>query len=519
MAAIDEGIGGAFSYPGTPATEILETVQDAAPDIWAHWSANEKVAYEEALGMSYAGRRALVSMKHVGLNVAADPFMSSSLTGANGGLVLVVADDPGMHSSQNEQDSRFYADFARIPCLEPSNQQECYDFTRRAFELSERLKLPVMIRLVTRIAHSRAVVRRSPASTPAVLPKPDSDDWTLIPAHARVRFRHLLDLQSEIQAVSEGWPANEMRLTGPRGVMCTGTGYNYVREALGDDSSVSLLRLSMYPLPVETIRRFVAHCSDVLIFEEGYPFIERQLKGLLGLPGTTIRGKLDATLPPDGELNPSLAAQALGIPLPAPAAPMPVPGRPPQFCKGCPHSSTFHALIEATAEFESPMLFSDIGCYAMGMMPPFEAVHSCVDMGASIGMAHGASRAGAHPVICTIGDSTFAHSGMTPLLGAVLSDANMTVMVMDNATTAMTGAQESMATGEQLLEILRGLGVKHLQLFEPLPKHHAANVEAVRAAIAHQGLSVIVARRACIQIKPRKAAQQIPVQQEQTHAT
>ncbi|HTQ09553.1 MAG TPA: thiamine pyrophosphate-dependent enzyme [Fimbriimonadaceae bacterium] len=510
--AIDAGIGGAFAYAGTPATEIFETVEAFAPHVWARWSANEKVAYEEALGMSYAGKRALVSMKHVGLNVAADPFMSSALTGANGGIVLAIGDDPSMHSSQNEQDSRFYAEFAKIPILEPSTQQECYDMTRAGFEISEQFKLPVMLRLVTRLAHSRANVSAieseqspSPVESAAERPRPDTNDWTLVPAHARIRFHHLIELQPDLVAASDASPFNKLLLAGKRGVLCNSVAYNYVREALGPNPPDSILRIGQYPLPAGLIRSLVAHCDEILVIEEGYPFIEQRLTGLLGVPGKKIRGKLEGTLPVDGELAPDKVAEVLGVRHPHPIdGDSIVAGRPPQFCKGCPHAYTFSALADATAQFEHPILFSDIGCYALGLMPPYRAVHACVDMGASIGMAHGASRAGAHPVVCTIGDSTFGHSGMAGLLGAVRSDANITVMIMDNGTTAMTGTQDSMTTGETLIEILKGLGVKDLQVIEPLPKSHRDCVEAIRRAIDHQGLSVIVARRPCIHVKSKK---------------
>lgn len=514
--AIDAGIGGAFSYAGTPATEILETIQSATPTTWAMWSANEKVAYEEALGMSYAGKRALVAMKHVGLNVAMDPFMSSALTGAVGGLVLVVGDDPGMHSSQNEQDSRYLADFAKIPVFEPSNQQECYDMTREAFRMSEQLQTPIMIRLVTRLAHSRSQVTMRPDAererNQTRLPLPDPNDWALVPVNARRRYKRLLELQKVLNEESNRSPFQLMDLKGKQGVICVGTAYNYVREALSAPHDRSILRIGFYPLPSKLIREFLEHCDEVLVVEEGYPFIESHLTGLMGIPGKAIHGKLDGTLPMDGELLPEMIGAALGKPLPnhAPVDSI-MTARPPQFCKGCPHSSSMGALVDATSTYEHALLFSDIGCYALGIMPPYRAVHSAVDMGASIGMAHGASRAGAFPVLCTIGDSTFAHSGMTPLLGAVLSDANITVLILDNATTAMTGAQNSMATGEQLMKLLEGLGVKDVQVLDPLPKNHAANVEAIRRAIEHQGLSVIVARRPCIQIKPRKLAANLPV--------
>lgn len=514
FGAIDAGIAGAFAYAGTPATEIFETVQVAAPSLWARWSTNEKVAYEEALGMSYAGKRALVSMKHVGLNVAMDPYMSSALTGVVGGLVLVVGDDPGMHSSQDEQDSRVLAEFAKIPCFEPSNQQECYEMTRAAFELSEDMEIPVMVRLVTRLAHSRSqvVLRRDDQHLrrESRLPLPDPNDWTLVPTNARRRYKRLLALQQSLIRASEESQFNLLELRGKRGLICTGTGYNYVREAR--DTEDSILRIGQYPLPVGLIQKLVDHCDEVIVIEEGYPVIEGHLTGMFGVPGKSIRGKLDGTLPMDGELLPELVSTALGMagPKVRPVDPI-VTGRPPQYCKGCPHASSMNALIDASSHYKEPLLFSDIGCYALGIMPPYRSVHSAVDMGASIGMAHGASRAGAHPVLCTIGDSTFAHSGLTPLLGAVLSDANITVLILDNSTTAMTGAQDSMASGDQLLDLVRGLGVKDLQVIEPLPKHHATNVEAIRKAIEHEGLSVIVAQRPCIQIKPRKLTASIPV--------
>jgi len=514
--AIDAGIGGAFSYAGTPATEILETIKNVAPATWAMWSANEKVAYEEALGMSYVGKRALVAMKHVGLNVAMDPFMSSALTGAVGGLVLVVGDDPGMHSSQNEQDSRCLAEFAKIPVFEPSTQQECYDMTREAFRMSERLQTPIMIRLVTRLAHSRSQVTLRPDAerdrSQTRLPLPDPNDWALVPVNARRRYKRLLDLQSVLIEESDNCPFQLMELKGKQGILCVGTAYNYVREALGASSDRSILRIGFYPLPSKLIREFLHHCDEVLVVEEGHPFIESQLTGLMGIPGKTIHGKLDGTLPMDGELLPEMIGAVLGNPTPdhVPVDSI-MTARPPQFCKGCPHSSSMGALVDATSIYEDALLFSDIGCYTLGIMPPYRSVHSAVDMGASIGMAHGASRAGAFPVLCTIGDSTFAHSGMTPLLGAVLSDANITVLILDNAATAMTGAQDSMATGDQLMKLLEGLGVKDVPILDPIPKNHAANVETIRRAIEHQGLSVIVARRPCIHIKPRKLAANLPL--------
>ncbi len=512
LGAIHAGIGGAFAYPGTPSTEIFEYIQAArVPHISAMWSANEKVAYEEALGMSYAGKRAIVSMKHVGLNVAADPFINSALTGVNGGLVLVVADDPSMHSSQNEQDSRYLGDFARIPIIEPGNQQECYDLTRHAFELSERTGLPVMLRIVTRLAHSRSVVKvlDEPPEPPALKPLPPKENWVLIPANARRRWRQLLDLQPELLDIAQRSEINQLALAGRRGIITAGIAANYVREVLGEElAEWSLLKIGLYPIPASLVRELVDHCDEIFVIEEGYPFIESHLAGLLGVPGKTIRGKLNGALPLDGELSPDNIAPALGKPVAAHPAPQQVPGRPPMLCIGCPHRDTFAAMLEATRDQPEAILFSDIGCYTLGCLPPYEAVHSCVDMGASISMAHGAAQAGRHPVLCTIGDSTFTHSGMTGLIGAARADANMTVFVLDNATVAMTGGQQTMAAGEDLMRVIRGLGVSddHLHVMDPLAKYHEQNVELIRSEIAHRGLSVIVARRPCIQIKkPKKA--------------
>ncbi len=513
LAAIDAGIAGAFAYPGTPSTEIFEYVQAHAEeyDISALWSANEKVAYEEALGMSYAGKRALISMKHVGLNVAADPFINSALTGVGGGIVLVIADDPGMHSSQNEQDSRFYGDFAQLPILEPSDQQNAYDMTREAFDYSEEIGLPVMVRIVTRLAHSRAnIVRRlreDPDTKPQVTEPPDHDHWTLVPSNARRRFKHLLSMQATLLEHSEASPYNTLTLAGTRGFIASGIANNYVKETLdGRDHDLSSVSVGVYPLPVEQIRALVEHCDEVTIIEEGYPLIERRLNGLLGLKDTVIKGKLTGDIPLDGELTPTTVAAALGVPLEK--GPIDIiaglANRPPQLCKGCPHIDSFGALVESVTGYEDPFLFSDIGCYTLGVLPPFRAVHATVDMGASIAMAHGAARAGHHPVVCTIGDSTFGHSGMTPLLSAAQADAHMTVLVLDNATTAMTGAQDSLTAGDRLLDVLRGLGVaeEHLIVINPMKRHHDENVAILKREIEHPGLSVVVPVRACIHIKP-----------------
>ncbi|MBM3312323.1 MAG: indolepyruvate ferredoxin oxidoreductase [Candidatus Aminicenantes bacterium] len=515
LGAIHAGLGGAYSYPGTPASEVMEFLlaQAGRGGFRASWSVNEKTAFEEALGCSFAGRRALVSFKHVGLNVAADPFMSAALTGANGGLVVVAADDPGMHSSQNEQDSRFYAQFAQIPCFEPADHQAAYDQTREAFDLSERVGLPVMVRLVTRLAHSRAGVETRP-------PRPQSgrgpgarQAWTLLPTNARARFRRLLDLQAELIKGSEESPWNRLDLNPGNkslGVVASGIGANYVREnVVPGPGRPSLLELSAYPTPEELIRRLAAHCETLLIVEEGAPMIERAVRGIFGLPGRTVIGKLSGHLPLQGELTPESVRQALGLP----ALPrretmgLRLAARPPQLCAGCPHGDAFKALKEALADFPGGTVFSDIGCYTLGYYPPYGAIDTCVCMGASIGMARGAAEAGLFPSVAVIGDSTFGHSGITALLGAAAAGANMVAVILDNGTVAMTGTQPSFSTGERLLKVIEGVGVPpaHIRTITPLPKHHGENVRIFREELAHPGLSVVVAVRECLEETKKKA--------------
>ncbi len=510
LAAIDAAIRGAFSYPGTPATEIFECIQSHGDPnrVVARWSANEKVAYEEALGMSYLGQRCIVSMKHVGLNVAADPFMSSSLTGAVGGLVVAVADDPGMHSSQNEQDTRYYAEFARLPLFEPSTQQESYDMTRSAFELSEDLGVPVMIRLVTRLAHSRAAVTRKPADAPKARSKGKNSDWILLPPNARRRNRHMIGLQKVFQRRSETSPFNKLDLRGNIGIIAAGIAHNYVCEVIGNSSAYSVLKIGTYPTPTHMVRKLVEHCDDILVVEDGYPIVESRINGLLGVHGKMIRGRMTGALPPDGELNADLVRTALGIPAQAPRIISdPVPARPPVLCQGCPHCDSFQMIADAVKAMPGAHLFGDIGCYTLGVNPPYESLHTCVEMGASIGMALGAAKAGAHPVICTIGDSTFTHSGMPSLLAAAHEDANMTVVIMDNSGVAMTGGQEGFVTGEQFIRLLRGLGVDahHIVQIDPIPKDRNHNLELFRQEVEHKGLSVIIASRPCIHMKKRAA--------------
>ncbi len=514
QAAIDAGIRAAWAYPGTPSTEIFEHVERAKPkdrELFTQWSANEKTAYESALGTSYAGHRAIVSMKHVGLNVAADAFMNSAITGANGGLVVIVADDPGMHSSQNEQDSRYYSDFGRVPCLEPSTQQEAYDMTYRALALSEEIGLPVMIRMVTRLAHSRAPVipsqRLDQPSKPLVS---DKRRYTLLPVNARRHWRALIDRWSEVEQAVWDTGLNVLRLEGERlGIIASGVGYNYVMENLGQGEGLSVLKVGTYPVPLPLIQQLFDHCDEILVVEDGYPFMESNLKGWLDTAPRPVHGRLDGTLPRTGELNPTVLRQAMGLEtLPTASGRIDgLAGRPPALCQGCPHQESYLIINEIMGRYEGQgRVLSDIGCYTLGALPPYEAIDSCVDMGASITMALGAATSGVSPSFAVIGDSTFAHSGLTGLLDAVRANANMVVVIVDNAIVAMTGRQETALTGDRLRNAIIGLGVpeEHVRTVHVKPRKVDELRQAFEEEVAYEGLSVIIPTRPCIQIRKKK---------------
>ncbi|NOR12543.1 MAG: indolepyruvate ferredoxin oxidoreductase [Candidatus Aminicenantes bacterium] len=515
LGAIHAGLSGGYSYPGTPASEIMEYLiraSDGGKNYVASWSVNEKVAFEEALGVSYAGKRALVSMKHVGLNVAADPFMNAAITGANGGLVVVVADDPGMHSSQNEQDSRFYAQFGQIFCFEPSNHQEAYDMTREAFDVSENMGLPVMIRMVTRLAHSRSRVQPSPPKAQNPIRYGESKDWTLLPVNARRRFKLLTEKQKELVQASDASEFNSLRFNTKNtklGIIASGVAYNYVLENFQEGTEPpSLLKVTTYPLPEGLFAELVDHVETILVVEEGYPFIERNLNGMFGLCETKVHGKLSGHLPITGELSPEVVRQGLGIePLEQKdISDFPMAGRPPQLCQGCGHRDAYDALNKALESYPQSNVFSDIGCYTLGALPPYNAIQSCVCMGASVSMAKGGAEAGVYPAVAVIGDSTFAHSGITPLLDAAAVNTNMTVMIFDNAIVAMTGGQPTYTSGEKLIRIIEGLGVSkdHIHTIIPLPKNLETNVRVIKEELEYKGLSVIIAARECVQHARKK---------------
>jgi len=513
QAALDAGISGVYAYPGTPSTEITEYIQHSKQaeegNVHRCWSANEKTAMEAAIGMSYAGKRALACMKHVGLNVAADPFMNSAITGANGGLVYLVADDPSMHSSQDEQDSRFFAKFAFVPVFEPSNQQEAYNMTYDAFDFSEKHRIPVMIRITTRLAHSRAGVERKPIRQQNEIKLCENKkQFILLPGNARVFYRELLAKQPALEAEAVASKYNKY-IDGEDkslGIIASGIAYNYVMENfVGKKCPYPILKISQYPLPIELIEKLTNECETILVAEDGYPVIEEQLRGLLNKSGN-IKGRITGTLPRDGELNPNLLAVGLGLEdtfgLPVPPIVTP---RPPALCKGCPHIDTYKALNEAMASHGPGKVFADIGCYTLGALPPYNAIYSTVDMGASITMAKGASDAGLYPAVAVIGDSTFTHSGITSLLDCVVENSPITVLILDNFTTGMTGGQESHAYG-RIEQICEGLGVEkeHIRVIKPLHNQHEINVQIMKEELAYNGLSVIVPMRECIQTIGKK---------------
>ncbi len=517
QGAIDAGLSGIYAYPGTPSTEIMEYVQNSQlakeRNIHRRWSTNEKTAMEAALGMSYMGKRTLVCMKHVGLNVCADPFVNSAMTGVNGGLVVLVADDPSMHSSQDEQDSRFYAKFAMIPTLEPSSQQEAYEMVAEGFEMSEKLCLPVLMRVTTRMAHSRAAVeiKDTARAENELNYNAKASNWVLLPAFARKRNLIVTAQQVELEqmAVESKYNAYIDGKDHSLGIVASGIAYNYVMENFPDGCPYPILKVTQYPLPKELVRRMTAECDAVMIVEEGQPFIEEQVRGVM--PGNAnIKGRLSGELPRTGELNPNIVAKALGIDCSENFAPCEdVVARPPALCKGCGHRDVYTALNTVLKDYPNARVFGDIGCYTLGFLPPFKAIHACVDMGASIGMAKGAADAGQWPAVAIIGDSTFTHSGMTGLLDAINENANITVVISDNLTTGMTGGQDSAGTGK-FEAICRGLGVseEHLKVVVPLPKNMPEITQIIREEIEYKGVSVIIPRRECLQTMQRHLKQQ-----------
>ncbi len=512
QAGLDAGMSGMYAYPGTPSTEIMEYIQHSKQakenKVHAKWSSNEKTSMESALGMSYAGKRAMCAMKHVGLNVAADAFINAAITGVNGGLIVISADDPSMHSSQNEQDNRFYGRFAQIPILEPSNQQEAYNMVHYGFEISERFKVPVLMRITTRLAHSRSGIETiAPRQHNELMLPKDPMQFILLPSVARNNYRDLLNNFSNFVEASEESDFNQYIDADDKtlGIITCGIGYNYLVENFEDQKvPYPVVKVGQYPLPRKHIEKIMNECDEVLVVEDGYPMIEEMLKGYLAKE--KVRGRLDGSLPRDGELNPNLVLAAIKKEK-FEVAPIPttVSNRMPAMCKGCGHIDAYLALNDALEEYGRGRVFADIGCYTLGAYEPYRAISTCVDMGASITMAKGAADAGLVPAVSVIGDSTFTHSGITGLIDAVSENSPITVVVSDNYTTGMTGGQDSKALGK-IEDICKGVGVDpaHIRVFHPIPSKHNEMVELLKEELAYDGVSVIIPRRQCVQTTKNK---------------
>jgi indolepyruvate ferredoxin oxidoreductase alpha subunit len=518
LGGIDAGMSGIYAYPGTPSTEITEYVENSkeahSKGIIASWAANEKTAMEAALGMSYAGKRAMVCMKHVGLNVAADPFINSGITGANGGIIVVSADDPSMHSSQNEQDSRVLGKFAMIPILEPTNQQEAYDMVYYGFEISEKYKTPVLLRITTRMAHSRAgVARRKQLPQNNVKLPQDLTQFVLLPALARKRYKILLANQENFLNESEnsGFNIYYEGTDKSMGIVVSGIAYNYLMENYQEGNCpYPILKIGQYPLPKKMLEKIANECEKLMVIEDGYPVIEELLSGYLER-GLKVIGRNTGHIPRDGELNPNIAAKALGLAETiGKDVPKTIVNRPPSLCVGCSHIDAFLDLNESMKDYTKGRVFSDIGCYTLGALPPFESINSCVDMGASITMAKGAADAGLVPAIAVIGDSTFAHSGITGLLDVANSKSAVTVLIVDNKTTGMTGGQPSAGLGK-IEDICEAVGIEkeHIHVLTPLKRNHIENTQIMKDELAYRGPSVIITRRECIQTSGRKSRNKV----------
>ncbi len=497
QGAWEAGAAVGVGYPGTPSTETLERF-GKLPDVYAEWAPNEKVALEVAAGVSMAGKRSLVTMKHVGLNVAADPLFTLAYTGVRGGLVILVADDPGMHSSQNEQDSHNYAAFARVPMLEPSDSAEALAFTKLAFGLSERFDTPVLVRSTVRASHAKSAVEvgeREQRPEPGPY-KTDPAKWVMMPAMAKARR---LDLDERIISLAEYAETAELNRAEYRdavlGIVCAGVTYQHVREAAPEAST---LKLGMtFPLPRDLILDFASRVDRLVVAEEADPYLERSLRAL----GVSVE---HLGTPASGELSPGSIRRALGMPEPVTReADDTLPPRPPLMCPGCPHRPVFSVLRKLRA-----VVTGDIGCYTLGALKPLAAMDSCVDMGASIGMAHGMEIAGGiekRPVVAVIGDSTFAHSGVTGVMNMVYNGGGGTVVVLDNRITAMTGHQGNPVNGITLqgrrsrevdiVTLGKALGVPRVRTANP---HDIDEVEQVlREETAAEELSLVVFQAPC----------------------
>ncbi|HON15574.1 MAG TPA: indolepyruvate ferredoxin oxidoreductase subunit alpha [Spirochaetota bacterium] len=500
--AWEAGCHVAAGYPGTPSTEILETIAFKYRDIKAQWSPNEKVALEVAAGASVAGARALATMKHVGLNVAADPLFTFSYTGVNGGLVIINADDPGAWSSQNEQDNRHLARAAKVPMLDASSPSEAKEFTKLAFDISEKFDRPVIVRITTRVAHSQGIVNlEEKQNIPLKDFVRDPKKYVMIPAHARPRHVFIEEQIIKLKEYSTTSGLNFIEWKNKkRGIIANGVAYQYVKEVCSEDS---ILKIGMvWPLPDDLIKEFASQVEELYVVEELDPFIEDYVKSL----GFKVKGK--EIIPLCGELTPEIVDKALNgknIESPLPAYQGVIPPRPPKLCAGCPHAFVFNVLKKLDL-----VVNGDIGCYTLGVLPPYSAMHSQGCMGASIGMHLGFEKARgdemARNSVAVIGDSTFIHSGITPLIDLVYNKGTGTVIIMDNRATAMTGHQENPATGKTLmgeetfeldLEMMaKACGVKRVTVVDPRDAELLEKV--IKEEVAAKEPSVIITKRKCI---------------------
>ncbi len=505
--AYEAGVRVAAAYPGTPSTEILENLAHY-DKVYSEWAPNEKVALDVAIGAAYAGSRALAVMKHVGLNVAADAFFYASMTGMEAGLVIVSADDPQMHSSQNEQDNRHYAKFARVPCLEPTDSQEAKDLVGVALDLSEEFDSPVMFRLTTRISHSDTLVtlKERTAEDPAEPPeyRIDRVKYVMVPGNARRRHPIIEERVKKIREFAETFPYNRVEMgESSLGIVANGVAYQYAKEVF---PHASFLKLGMtYPLPERMIRDFAARVERLIVVEELDPFIEEEIR-LMGIPveGKSIFpicGELDPTIVRDSAVSAGLLPPSAAVEVKALVDAPPLPMRPPLLCPGCPHRGIFTVTNKLGL-----VVNGDIGCYTLGFLPPLSALHSCGCMGASIGVAHGVSKAGIRQKnVAIIGDSTFFHTGMPALLNVAYNNSNTVTIIVDNRTTAMTGHQDHPGTGRTLRgqptytvkfkDMVRAMGIEHVYTVDP---YDLEQVEAaLRICLEAEAPGVVISQRAC----------------------
>ncbi|MCK4857975.1 MAG: indolepyruvate ferredoxin oxidoreductase subunit alpha [candidate division Zixibacteria bacterium] len=504
----EAGVKLAAAYPGTPSTEILETLAARYRSVYSQWSPNEKVAFEVGIGASLGGARTLVAMKHVGVNVAADPLMTFAYTGVNGGFVLVSADDPEMHSSQNEQDNRYLARFAQIPFLEPADSQEAKEMVKLAYDISEEFDTPVMLRLTTRISHTKGIVELNDPITPEEKKfKKDPAKYVMVPANAKVRHKIVVERLEKLRDHSENTPLNYAELNGSKvGIITGGVAYQYAREVAPD---FDYFKIGFgNPLPLQKITDFVNAHETVLVVEELEPYYEEQLKAVgLKVEGKKFFGKLGELSPYRVALGMKEAGVVAEISHPEIDAESLFP-RPPVLCPGCPHRGVFMALRKLKVA-----VTGDIGCYTLGTLKPLNALDTCICMGASIGSAIGMEKVqGAEKgVVAVIGDSTFFHSGITGLLDAVYNQSNVTVMILDNRATAMTGGQEHPGTGRTLMgekvshvdipTLVKAMGVKNVREVDAY--NYKETLAVIEEEIAREGPSVILTSRPCVLMPKR----------------